>query len=416
MAQGHHHAPASEMTPPRTSGRSADSSDHDEITKKAKIAIAALGKPALPGAAKADLIELLEEVIKSREHLNQPEVTLKAAQTSAATNRFDAIDQKLEGLKIITEMNTAKVEELKTVITTSSERTWAQVAATPNPSAHTMRRQQAEDTRRERAKFVFTLSTKLVTEAAKKELALQHPKEITARCQQAIDRANIASPPKVQGINPPRNDQIRLQFKTVEELRDLQEVNWSEAYEGLKANKPKYGVVIHGVAKSAVDLKVNHDETIKEWEKDNETKGIKIAKVIPLRRERNEQGTGGKHHSIVVFTHDPVSADHCIRYGFFIDKLWHKTARYTPQYFLTQCYKCHEFGHRAMSCKRKEKCGKCAHQDHTTANCTSAELKCVNCKGNHEAWHVGCQAREQENQRLSVLKKGGWGYFTDTYQ
>src|SRR5205814_10341096 len=113
--------------------------------------------------------------------------------------------------------------------------------------------------------------------------ALQHPKEITARCQQAIDQAGLVSKPKVLGINPLRNEQIRLQFKTVEELRELQDVNWNEAYEGLKANKPKYGVVIHGVAKSAIDLKVNHNETIKEWEKDNETKGITIAKVIPLR-------------------------------------------------------------------------------------------------------------------------------------
>jgi len=111
------------------SGRSADHSDHDEITKKAKTAIAALEKPALPAAAKADLIELLEEVIKSRQHLNQPEVTVEAAQTSSATTRFDTIDQKLEELQAIMAMNTTKVEELKATISTSSERTWAQIAA-----------------------------------------------------------------------------------------------------------------------------------------------------------------------------------------------------------------------------------------------------------------------------------------------
>lgn len=413
------------MATPRTSGRSADPSDNDEITKKAKHAIGLLEKPSLSVAAKADLIALLEEVIKSRQHLNQPEVIVEAAQTIAAMNRFDAIDQKLEELKTITATNTAKVEELKTVITTTSERTYAQVAAgaaTPGPSASIMKRQQAEEAKRERAQYQFTLSTKLVSDDAKKELSLQHPKEITARCQQAIDLANLASNPKVQGINPIRNDQLRLQFKTIEELCELQDVNWSEAYEGLKANKPKYGVVIHGVAKSAIDLTANYDETIKEWEKDNESKGIKIAKVIPLRRERSEQGTRGKHHSIVVFTHDPVSADHCIRYGFFIDKLCHKTARYAPQYFLTQCYKCHEFGHRATSCKRKEKCGKCTSEDHTTANCASTALKCTNCKerpnheSNHEAWHIKCPAREQENLRLSALKKAAWPYFTDTYQ
>jgi hypothetical protein len=47
LAQNPHHAPAPKMAPPRTSGRSADASDNDEITKKAKIAIAALEKSPL---------------------------------------------------------------------------------------------------------------------------------------------------------------------------------------------------------------------------------------------------------------------------------------------------------------------------------------------------------------------------------
>lgn len=405
------------------SGRSADLSDNDEITKKARKFIGLLGKPALSATSKTDLVALLEEVIESRKEgvttVNHPEKTTEVGEINVIENPYNAIEQKLEELKTITLANSAKVEDLKTIITTTSERTYAQVAAataTPSPSVRIMKRQQAEEAKRERAKYQFTLSTKLVTDDAKKELALQHPKEITARCQQAIDQANIACSPKIQGINPLRNDQIRLQFKTVEELSELHNVDWSEAYEGLKANKPRYGVVIHGVAKSAIDLAANHEETIKEWEKDNEARGIKIVQVVPLRRERKEDSTSTKHHSIVIFTHDPISADHCIRFGFFIDKLRHKTAKYVPQYFLTQCYKCHEFGHRATYCRRKEKCGKCASEDHTTGNCTSTELKCANCKSNHESWHIGCHAREQENQRLSVMKKGAWPYFTDTYQ
>jgi hypothetical protein len=412
------------------SGRSADLSDNDAMIKKARSFIDLLGKgkPALLAASKTELTEFLEEVIKSRQEAtggNQPGTTTEA---DVVANRLAAIDQKLEEIKAITTTNSAKVEELKTTITTNSERTYAQVAAVaaaPNPSVRIMKHQQAEVAKRERAKFQFTLSTKFVSEDAKKELGLQHPKEITARCQQAIDKADLASTPKLQGINPPKNDQIRLQFKTAEETQELHDVNWSEAYEGLQANKPKYGVVIHGVAKSAINLNENHDETIKEWERDNESKGIKIVKVIPLRRERggdSERETSGKHHSIVVFTHDAVSADHCIRYGFFIDKLCHKTARYAPNYFLIQCYNCHEWGHRASTCKRKKKCGKCTSEDHAAVDCTSTELTCVNCKGQkdvdhkHVAWDIKCPSRVKENQRLTGLKKAAWPYFTDTFQ
>src|SRR6266480_295218 len=127
------------MATARTSGRSADLSDNDEITKKAKHAIGLLEKPSLSAAAKADLIALLEEVIKSGQQLNQPETTTGAGQTNAPTNRFDAIDERHEEIKTITTMHSAKVEELKAIITNNSERTYAQVAAIPNPSVRIMR-------------------------------------------------------------------------------------------------------------------------------------------------------------------------------------------------------------------------------------------------------------------------------------
>jgi|SRR5277367_3846979 len=98
----------------RTSGRSADPFDNDEITKKAKNAIGLLEKPSLPVATKADLIVLLEEVIKSR-HLNQPEVIVESAQTIAATRIASVqLTRNSKSLKQLpTATNTAKVEELK---------------------------------------------------------------------------------------------------------------------------------------------------------------------------------------------------------------------------------------------------------------------------------------------------------------
>ena len=114
------------------------------------------------------------------------------SEADVVANQLNAMNQKLDELKAIATTNSAKVDELKTTITASNERTYAQVAAaavaTPNPSARIMKRQQAEQAKRERAKFQFTLSTKFVSEDAKKELGLQHPKEITARCQHAIDQ------------------------------------------------------------------------------------------------------------------------------------------------------------------------------------------------------------------------------------
>jgi len=190
------------MAAARSSGRNAGLSESDEIIKTARTFIGLLGKPTFSAASKAGLINFLEEVIKSRQqvtNMNQPDAMTEQGQAGIA-NQLNAIEQKLNELKVVTTTNSAKVDELKTTITTSSERTYVQVAATvaaPNPSVRIMRRQQAEEAKRERAKFQFTLSIKSVSEDAKKELGLQHPKEITARCQHAIDKANLVSTPKV---------------------------------------------------------------------------------------------------------------------------------------------------------------------------------------------------------------------------
>ena len=115
------------MATPRTTGRSADLSEDDEIIKKARKFIGLLENPALSAAMKTDLIVLLEEVIKSRQEdvttVNHPEKTTEVGQITVIENPYNTIEQKLEELKTITLANGAKVEELKTIITTTSERT-----------------------------------------------------------------------------------------------------------------------------------------------------------------------------------------------------------------------------------------------------------------------------------------------------
>ena len=63
------------MATTRTSGRSADLSESDEISKTARTFIVLLRKDKLPSASKAELADFLEKVIKSRQQVtnrNQP--------------------------------------------------------------------------------------------------------------------------------------------------------------------------------------------------------------------------------------------------------------------------------------------------------------------------------------------------------
>ena len=71
------------------------------------------------------------------------------------------------------------------------------------------------------------------------------PKEITERCQQAVEKAAIPGI-KLQGINKLANG-IRVRCATEEQVDRLRAIDWSEAFEGVKIHEPTYGIVIHGI-------------------------------------------------------------------------------------------------------------------------------------------------------------------------
>lgn len=85
---------------------------------------------------------------------------------------------------------------------------------------------------------------------------------------------------------------------------------------------------------------------------------------------------------------------------------------------VTRCFNCQQFNHTSKYCKSNEKCGVCSG-DHKTDNCTSEEIKCVNCieakqrmgidvDENHKAWDMSCPVYvrkvETERKKLSFTK------------
>ena len=123
----------------------------------------------------------------------------------------------------------------------------------------------------------------------------------------------------------------------LQQAKALRTMDWNTAFEGLKVHKPQYGIVVHGVSTADLAHTFENEDvmsaTIKEWEAANS--GLTIAKITRLRRKPRVTANGepAKTQSVVVHTEDPHAADKCIGFGFFINSLNHKTARYAPQCF-----------------------------------------------------------------------------------
>jgi len=273
----------------------------------------------------------------------------------------------------------------------------------------TERRKQREHLRREQERYEITLTTKEADAATQQSIFAKSAKEITEQCQKAVNHAyeNKSKTLKIRGISKLANG-ICIQCDSLMDAQSLgHEVNvdWNKAFKGLKKHDPNHGVVVHGVPIAVLDLrKMTDNEFIKQLEKANGMNPGTITKITPLRRRNNQDSDKEKlHYSIVVYTNEKYAANEVIMSGFYIEYYHYATvARFTPQYQITQCFNCSDYGHRAANCKRHTRCGKCG-EGHNTRECDSTTAHCFQCKGPHEAWHPQCPARVAEVKRLDEL-------------
>jgi hypothetical protein len=143
---------------------------------------------------------------------------------------------------------------------------------------------------------------------------------------------------------------------------------------------------------------------------DNAQHNIAIKDITPLIRKRQDNKVD---ESIVVFTDDVQAANNCIKRGFYINCERKFLERYCPHLRITQCFKCHNYGHQATQCKHTKRCGNCGDEGHNTNECHSGEAKCVHCNKAHPAWHHECATRKAESQRLNEMKKNTSPYFAE---
>ena len=122
-----------------------------------------------------------------------------------------------------------------------------------------------------------------------------------------------------------------------------------------------------------------------------------------LRAIDKEPSSKMKHRSIVIHLKNSHIANKCITNGCYINYLYYLPRRYTPQFQITQCYNYCEYGHRDTNCKGKPSCRKCTG-NHNTKECSSTIVQCVHCKDSHEAWCHKCPAWTTEKHRLEELQ------------
>src|SRR5947207_5252857 len=335
---------------------------------------------------------------------------------SQKTEQYETTADVIKSTTARLENNENTLEELKESSSKTWPKTFAQAVSQPDPRAvqRAERRKQEQNLRRERAKYEVMLTAAAAPDETKNLLATLHEKEITKRCQHAIDvsiNGDAFDKPRLNGVNKLAQNNIRLQCRTPEQAEELQNINWGLAFKGLCVYRPNFGIVVHHVPKAELDMTCldNEDSRNLQAVKIQRANTLPVTKIAPLRRKNSERTSA--HHSLVIFTNDPDATDRCIKYGLYINYRRYRVERYAPHLQITQCFKCYDYGHRALHCKRKVKCGKCG-EEHPTKECTNTVQKCAQCSDAHEAWHYECPMRIAESRRLEELKRQASPLFT----
>ena len=373
---------------------SAEMTNIDDILDNATKAMETLQQKALAADKKVEIANLIKAMAETI-------VTLKTRDHQPNEHSHYECHEAFQSIK-------QELAEIRASMS-SNLKTYAQRAAAAPPFTTPQnippRQPQLTQVRKERALYEVTLSARGADGATKDKLAKDSHKAISEKLQQAINAADLPTKPALKSVNKMSKNTFRLYFKTTEEAELIKNatIDWNIAYEGLATRKPKYGLVVHGVPMEAINLTLDHTATLQDWEEQNE--GLKISNIAPLKR--HSKHTPAAKRSLIVFTHDRDAANKCLSQGLFIDNYrYSKLEKYAPHLYICQCFKCHRYGHRASECDSNVVCGHCAHEGHTAEQCSNSDdpPKCINCKGEHAAWHRECSATTKEVTKLTELR------------
>ncbi len=108
--------------------------------------------------------------------------------------------------------------------------------------------------------------------------------------------------------------------------------------------------------------------------------------------------------SLVIEVDDAKMANLLIEEKLVLDHTLHGFIRYNPTCKMNQYFKCYEYGHLSVHCRKDTRCGACS-RPHKTSDCPrDKEQKCSLCSGAHTSWDKKCEHRKKEYLRIEAAK------------
>lgn len=189
--------------------------------------------------------------------------------------------------------------------------------------------------------------------------------------------------------DPRNSDRIRVTCRTEEELHLVKETAKKVVVSGARVlNDQLYPIKIDNVNRFAV---LNQDGTVRDGaaETFGQENNVQIAKISWLSNKETAKAYG----SMVVYVTKGSDATRLLQEQYFnVEGESAFTRIFEQRNGPVQCYNCQAIGHKAFSCKKTQRCAKCAKEGHRHSECIEEIAKCVPCGGPHESFSRSCPA------------------------
>lgn len=166
---------------------------------------------------------------------------------------------------------------------------------------------------------------------------------------------------------------------------------------GASVRNPTYGVLVHGIRTSTMDL--DKFEDVRDNILQDNRPFIPNAEIKYIGWLTRTAPTKSASSVVIEFAKSE-DANRIIDEGLVWQGELFQCERYEKQCRLKQCFNCQKYGHIGTQCRTAKACGYCA-QEHSSRECPakderSGPRKCAVCHGEHEAWSQQCSVRKEE--------------------
>lgn len=233
-------------------------------------------------------------------------------------------------------------------------------------------------------------------------LRAMNPRNLKAHVERAIEQSGNEN---ITGVKIVSSNQLKsgdLSVKAaasteVEALRQFADDWAARIGHGASIQIPTYGVLVHGVRTSTMDMDKFEDNRSQILQ-DNRP-FIPQAEIRHIGWLTRDAAAKTASTITIEFTR-PEDANKIIDEGLVWQGEVFQCERYERQCRVKQCFKCQKYGHIGTQCKAATACGFCA-QEHDTRDCPAKSdrtiaRKCTLCRGEHEAWSRQCPNRKDE--------------------